>query len=84
MVSHSPFLPSCSLPPSTGLRFEENADGILPGGPLLLEMEKKFNEISKPEFVAKFVLNTVLASRAASKKGKKDPKSSFKLRLNFS
>lgn len=69
IASNAQFLSSLQIPASTGLRFEENSENFLAGGPILLEMEKHFNENSKPEFVTSFDINTVVTSRASSKKG---------------
>ena len=69
IASNAQFLSSFQIPASTGLRFEENSENFLVGGPVLLEMEKHFNENSKPEFVTSFDINTVVTSRASSKKG---------------
>ena len=69
ITSNAQFLSSLHIPASTGLRFEENSENFLAGGPVLLEMEKHLNENSKPEFVTSFDINTVVTSRASSKKG---------------
>ena len=70
IASNAEFLSPLQIPASTGLRFEENSEDFLAGGPVLLEMEKNFKENSKPEFVTSFDINTVVTSRASSKKAR--------------
>jgi len=51
-----------------------DTNGEIDGGPVLVEMVKTLNEGELPQFAGSFCINQIVASRASSKKGKKESK----------